>query len=309
MSDWKKNAIPADGGDWKSRAELVPDEFKTNAAEAAAVGGLQGMTSGFADEAYGALQSPAGAFKKFFGAGENDPDVKKYARERDTAREAFKATGEQHPVAKGVGQAAGAIATSAALPGSGAAKLVGLGVADGIGNSNADNAADVTVDGLKGGAVGAAAAGAGALLKPLGSAIKTGLEEVATNPTVSKIAAANPSARVLDAVAGKVGLGAEDLPGGNSVAAAIAKRAAGHFVPGVKWAQGASDAAAAAQKGAQVSLDTINALAPKLGRFGPVLEAAAQRGASSFATTQYMLSQQYPEYRDLLDKAKGEGKP
>lgn len=164
-----------------------PQTFHTNAAEGFSVGGLQGMTMGFADELAGALQHPTGAVKKLFGGDESDQDVKNYLRERDTAREAFKATEAQNPNAALAGEVTGSVLTSAlpvanaaALPSVGA-RLAAAGVqgaVEGYGRSDADDLAGQAKDV----AIGAGGSVAGQGLSEVGGAILKRLRGKGLNP-------------------------------------------------------------------------------------------------------------------------------
>lgn len=78
-----------------------------------------------------------------------------------------------------------------------------------------------------------------------------------------------------------------------------------YFAPGpLKYVQGVSDAARAAQKvktGAAYLLET----APqKLGKFAPVLKQAADRGGNALSTTDFLLQKTDPEYQQLMKEAR-----
>lgn len=55
-----------------------------------------------------------------------------------------------------------------------------------------------------------------------------------------------------------------------------------------------------------LSLETVESLAPKLGKYGNALLNAAQRGEQSLAATHFVLSQTDPEYKMMYDDAQGE---
>lgn len=264
-------------------------------------GVLQGATLGFGDEIAGGLGAAGQAIKKL----SLSDVVSDYVSNRDSERKANEEAKTRSPIAYGTGQVGGAVASSLVAPGAGAAKIAAMGAAEGLGSSNADlttgkGAFDAALDTAKGGATGFIAGKAGELLAPAGNAVKTGLEEVATNPTLSKVAAVNPAGRVVDAITKRLGLPLAEIPGADTTAGKIATRVAGNFVPGAQYVQKVSDAAAVVQKGAAIAVDTIDKIAPMLGKYGPVLQQAAQRGSSSLATTNFLLQQTDPEYQEKL---------
>lgn len=61
------------------------------------------------------------------------------------------------------------------------------------------------------------------------------------------------------------------------------------------------------EKALQLSSDTINKIAPKMGKYGKILTDAAQRGGQSLAATHYVLQQTQPGYSDQFKLATGEG--
>ena len=64
--------------------------------------------------------------------------------------------------------------------------------------------------------------------------------------------------------------------------------------------------AAAKNAANSLSLETVESLAPKLGKYGNVLLNAAQRGEQSLAASHFVLSQTDPEYKMMYDEAQGE---
>jgi hypothetical protein len=254
-------------------------------------GAAQGATLGFSDELVGAVGAGADALRKM----SLSNLVSDYVARRDAERKANAEAKKRSPIAYGAGQFGGSAAT-ALVPGGAAAKLIGMGAAEGLGSSEADltkgevvNAALDTGKGASTGFVASRLPG-----------VKRGLEEVATNPQIAKVAAVNPGGRVADAVMKRLGLSLEEVPGMGGAVGNLAKRAAGHWVPGAHWAQKASDAAAVVQKGATIAVETIDKIAPKLGKYGPMLLEAASRGGSSLATTNFLLQQTDPEYQEIV---------
>lgn len=142
-----------------------PDE--TGAGGAFVQGAINGASMGTRDEIQGAVQ---GAYHKLTDEGNQSfSDV--YKKYRDAERERQKTIREQHPVAYGAGDVAGALATTAIPIGAGVRGAAGLakvggaiGAAQGWGNSEADNVVDVAKDTAKGAAIGAATGAASPMI-------------------------------------------------------------------------------------------------------------------------------------------------
>lgn len=154
----------------------VPKAKETGVADSLMRGAASGATAGFADELYGllgAVANPTGSDKGFWD---------RYELSRDYARRKDALSKEEHPVASGVGTAAGAIG-SAFLPGmkllnagkgAGIAEMAGKGAIQGAltGAGEADKLSDVPdaawsgakVGGLVGGGLGVAGKVGGAVL-------------------------------------------------------------------------------------------------------------------------------------------------
>lgn len=83
-------------------------------------------------------------------------------------------------------------------------------------------------------------------------------------------------------------------------------KVARHLIPGAQKAADILETAPGMIQGtASLTVDTVEALAPKFGRFAGQLKEAASRSASALATTDFLLQQQEPEYqkmkKDLAD--------
>lgn len=147
--------------------ELAPEE-KPSVIESLARGGANAATLGFADEIAGGLES---LFTD-----------KSYKQARDESRASYQRAKEENPIAYGVGQVGGTVA-SMAIPGLGLAKGAGAaatiaraaaqGGAAALGDSTADLTegdfggalADTAGGALVGGAIGAAGVGVGKAVK------------------------------------------------------------------------------------------------------------------------------------------------
>ena len=177
---WRDRAIPADEPrvektGWRSRAEPVveedPNTFEATGVDALGVGGLQGMTFGFGDEAIGGVQAALDVLK---GDARFADIAERYKHHRDTAREAFGEVQKQRPKTYLAGEVVGGVATSA-VPGLNAAKganalvrtgkAVGTGAAYGYGSSDAEDLKGQLVDTALGGAGGAVGQVGGELLE------------------------------------------------------------------------------------------------------------------------------------------------
>ena len=176
--------------DDKTLAEKVVSKYPTYAdrvdfetpsgLEAGVRGGAQGLSLGFADEATGGLQTVRDYVmgrKSVFDKGPGDV----YRRNRDLSREKYEAAQEAHPYIYGGAQMAGAIAPAiAATVGTGGAgvgvvgaRLGALGLAEGLGHTEADvtkgefgrAGQDVALSGAIGAVMPAAFKGIGAGIK------------------------------------------------------------------------------------------------------------------------------------------------
>lgn len=271
-------------------------------------GAAQGVSFGLRDEAAGALKNPVGALKEIankFGAGYDDEDVGSYKTERDASRRLDDQARETNPMSFGAGQVSGSIAPTLLTGGAGGvASLAAQGAVQGLGTSEAEDLGGIAKDAAIGGSIGAATGAAGKLLANTGmsNVAQNVAERVATNPTLSKVAALQPAQKIKSFIQEPIKkvLGEEV---GNLVGN-TAGRVAAYKTPGVNVAQGVSDAAALVQKGAQRVADLdLTTIIPKLGKFAPVLQNAASRGAQSMAATHYILQSSNPEYQQMYAEA------
>jgi hypothetical protein len=178
---WQESSDTAEPTAPRSVDELIEAykpqlEPKTSGIGAAARGAVQGLSLGFADEITGALES---AFTK-----------KTYTQARDESRAAYKEAKDEHPLAFGVGELGGGLATLL-VPGLNAAKGAKLatqagkaalqGAISGAGASEADDLGGVVSDAAGGAALGAGLQGAiGGLA---GRYIDSSVRRAATNTT------------------------------------------------------------------------------------------------------------------------------
>lgn len=148
---WEKYASASSSSEkpWEKYARPEPEitppaGYKPSALESFGAGGFEGYTGGFGDEILGAIESPKGAAKSLFGYGSDDPDVKKYQRERDTAREAFEFARKENPISSTAGSITGAVvspggkASTALKGGKAVAMAATLGGLGGLGLSDAE---------------------------------------------------------------------------------------------------------------------------------------------------------------------------
>jgi len=326
ITDWEDVPVESQKiDDWEDVPE-GPSEL-----ESAGRGAIQGASFGLRDEAAGALKSPMGALKAIankFGGEFSDEDLEEYKRERDESRQLDKQASEANPKSYMAGQVGGALATSVVpgLGGAGVAKLAAQGAAQGLGNSEAEDLAGNVRDTAIGAGIGAATGAAGKLLNKAGSVGKEVLEDVATAPIGQKAAESamgNTSAGLskLNRAGQFVNDKIDDavsaiLPKtGDKTADAIIKGGAklatkgSYLVPGLNKVQAAADAAQfgpkIAQKASELAVKSIDTIIPRMGKFSAVLASAAQRGSSSLASTDYVLQQTNPEYREQRKLATG----
>ena len=308
------------------------DNGALDTAVDAARGAAQGVTLGFGDELAGAneslayaadshplataasLMNPGTAGKtiseavtNFILAQKNTEGAREaYVSGRDSERASNRRARERSPVAYGGGQLAGAGATSLAT-GGGAAALTGAGAAEGLGSSDADllegDVLEAGKDAVLGGAAGLAAAGAG---KAIGSVAGRGKPAArALDPYLPAHEQVEPG--MVRKGAELVGRAGEKVGDFFNNAGDLTKSAFSLVTAGKSNAiQGAARVAEKipdiVEKGATISLETIERLAPQLGRFGSVLMQAAQRGGNALATTNFLLQQTEPEYQEALKK-------
>lgn len=85
-------------------------------------------------------------------------------------------------------------------------------------------------------------------------------------------------------------------------------RIARHAIPGSqKLADVLQTTPEVVRGGAQMTLKTIEALGPRLGKYQGILRSAAERGGSAIATTSFLLQQQDPEFQKLMGDLREEG--
>lgn len=330
MASWKERAIPVTAeaseaapkkGSWKDRASVV--EETDSLLESGARGLAQGASFGFADEITGGLEA-------LYDVATTDKELSDlgdlYEQRRDESRANYKKSEEDNPLTYGAGQIGGAVGT-AFVPGLGGAslgKLAAQGAVHASGASEADNVGDLARDAATGAGMGLALGAGGKLLSKgasaLGKAGKEVLEDVATAPITSATRAVDgamgKTAKTIS-TAGKYGdkfdKGFDKLAskfGFNEQTSNLARKALGGsgfagnpIGKAVAAADAASNLPNIAQKGAMISMDTIEMLAPKLGKYGPVLMDAAQRGGNSLAASHFVLQQSDEGYRQKLREA------
>ncbi len=179
-SNWRSRAVPAteSTNDWKSRAAVAPAP-EVGQLESLGRGALQGATLGFSDEAIGGLEA---LWDKMSSDEKSKTFSDLYKQHRDESRAANKRAEEANPKSYMGGQLGGGLAT-ALVPGLGEmniAKMGALGATQAIGDSNADNVADLAKDAAIGGVTGAAVQGIGEkVLAPALSAAKGKIGELA----------------------------------------------------------------------------------------------------------------------------------
>lgn len=309
---------------WRDTIQEEPQE--TSQLESGARGLAQGASFGYADEITGGLEAlydVATTDKELSDLG----DV--YEQRRDESRANYAQAEEDNPLTYGAGQIGGAVGT-AFVPGLGGAslgKLAVQGAAHASGASEADNMADLAKDTAIGAGTGLALGGAGKLVSKGASAIgragKEIIEDVATAP-ITKGASDGVMGMLPKALktVGKYGDKFDDVfssltkkavgKTGNETVDTVLNQAAkkgSYFIPGVGKAVAAADAASAvpgaAQATAQFTTKGLEKLAPYMGKFGPLINKAAQRGGNSLAASHFVLQQTSEEYRKALEEAQG----
>lgn len=294
-------------------------------------GVVQGESLGFGDElkgandalAYGAdespvvtalsAMSPAGMGKNvsemvmnhILGRKNGSDTIQTYEKSRDAERTANREARTRSPVAYNAGQVGGAVATSV-IPGGGAAKLAATGAAEGLGASEADllegDVVGAARDTAIGGATGLAFAGAGKIAGKLAGKLTPAVKpERFADPylPVQEAPAVGAKAAQFVGNAGKkVGEFFEGLGSVPKAAMSVATGGKSNMIN--RAAKIAERAPELVKKGALISAETIDMLAPQLGKFGPILVEAAQRGGNSLATTNFLLQQTDPEYQEAL---------
>ncbi len=314
MADFKWDEFPEEKAgeagkfDWGS----FPEEKKTNVPikdtgfGSALHGAEQGATLGFSDEIRGAVGAAKDvAFDERYKL--NDL-VARYDVNRDQARAMLEKSRRDNPTSYLAGEIGGAGATSL-VPGVGLARGAGAlaalgqgaayGAVSGLGNSQADltkgdvagAARDVGKGALTGGAVGG-------LVTPLGNAAIRGSKAI-TNPANIRALAEN---QPLLEKAAKYGAGA--------AGAALGATTTGGLGAGAGALLGTAISKAATESGAKVASAALKRVATAVenspafaSKFGPALEAAAQKGGGSLAVTHELLSKKFPEYQRLLEES------
>lgn len=173
----------ADDEEWNQilRETMAANRPPVSQGESAARGGLQGVTSGFADEAAAGIETVASkipgvrGFAQMFqpeGAPRvDDPNVT-YEQRRDFKRGQNVSAQEANPITYGAGQVGGGIAQTVAMPFARAGTLAAgatQGAVSGVGYSDADTAGGMLGDAGKGALTGVAGTVAG---KAIGKVVK-----------------------------------------------------------------------------------------------------------------------------------------
>jgi hypothetical protein len=178
MSDWKSRATPVNSNsDWKSRATSVQASAADD--EPSIIGSaarklLSGAEGGFSDELAGINEAATRMVGGVNDKGERftpyskedneiDPTLDwetlkhAYNRARDHRRDELKKDSEAHPIISGAAELGGAILSpiNKLVGGMSAARGgLALGAINGLGNSDADNVADMALDTGKSAAIG-----------------------------------------------------------------------------------------------------------------------------------------------------------
>lgn len=335
--DWDQYQPEGKSFDWDQFEKHDDGNVQTpsvSAANAALRGAVQTGTLGFRDELAGLLASPTGAAKvaaeKLGADYSSDPDAKNYRDERDASRALDSDAEKAQPGSYLAGQLGGAVAlplaAGAALPAGAAAGLgaggslvgaLGAGALSGLGTSKAESAGGAAADAAAGAALGGAAFGVGKALPSVAQKGADWLGEKAAPAAdlISKLAKATetvgeklPTSEYSKAL-GDLGSpvarrlvntarGALHTEGDNAIGAALK-------VP----VQGALGVVQAGKIIGDQLLDseTVNAIAPKLGKYGKILLDAAERSPKSLAATHFLLGKTDEGYREAFRKAMGEG--
>ncbi len=178
MSDWKSRATPvAADSDWKSRAQKMdsPEIYESNSALGSGSRKLlSGLEGGFSDELAGlneaATRMSGGVDDKgqrFAPGSKEENDINPtldwhvlkdaYLRARDHRRDELKKDSNDHPIISGAAELGGAVMSpiNKLVGGMSAARGgLALGAINGLGNSDADNVADMALDTGKSAALG-----------------------------------------------------------------------------------------------------------------------------------------------------------
>lgn len=265
---------------------------KPGILEAGLRGAADYTTLSHGDELAGAAAHPLGGIKALFGQGSDDPDVKAYQQERDASRALYDRAAEAHPVAyHGAGVASSVLGPGKILKGLQAGKAVlgasALGGMAGLGHSKAELAdkeyGQAATDTATGAALGAGAQYGLNKIAPLAQAAGQKMA-----PVIDKLPAAAGQIAEKGTYAAGAALGHKSgIPGGELGGAYLASKVAKPIGQSVQQATGRV-------------LSLVRGTP-----FQEPLSTAAARGGNSFGVTYYMLHQNYPEFRTLLEKSGG----
>lgn len=297
-------AVPA----WDDTVEIAPPQAPKppdapGYVESAANSVANVVSGGFLDELTGAIRSPMGAAKEIankFGAGYDDPEVRNYRATRDMARGLDREAQEANPLTSAAGTVAGSVATAPFAGAASLGKMIGLGAAQGLGLSNEEGIGGIAQDAATGAGIGAASYG---LAKGLPKAAEFAGNQ--SKALANKIAPKPPGADwVLE---GDAWVRMPPAPQAKapemSRALSTAKDIALDFIPGGRIADKLISPKTA-QKGTAAVFDKVGDLlksAPeRFGKFAGPLREAELRGPAALATTQFILQQTQPEYRELM---------
>jgi hypothetical protein len=311
----------------------LENESKPSELESGGWGLAQGATLGWADELESAARGMMDDAKAVF-SGKEMPKAKfdsmgrvsnldeinadvTYDKHLKESRQKYKQAEESNPGAYGTGQFFGSLLPAWAMRATGPAGLSALGAVQGWGSSEAEDLPGLARDTAKGAGTGLVAGVGGKVLSAVGSKAAPAVsrfttnaaEEIATNPLLEKtINATNLTGRA-KGLAGEMvkKMGTDlglDSKATDYITGAIGRKAA-YSTPFTGTIQGISDVARVAQKGAMITAENLPKLEPYLGKFGPLLRKAAERGGTSLAARHYVLQQTQPEYQSMIRELEG----
>lgn len=152
-----------------------PEEYQYTVPASSLLGVSDALSFGMIPEVGGAMKSPMGALKKIgamfarggTGVGDpNDPDIKKYLREKKFYEKELGHAEEDNPIAFGTANITGQLAQAAFAAPAGLTGMALTQAAQGAGQSEADTASGIASDAVVRGAMGL---GGGMIGKGMGS--------------------------------------------------------------------------------------------------------------------------------------------
>ncbi len=276
----------------------------TPAWKSALRGAAQGASLGFADEITGGLESAAGSLGLV-------PD-KTYEQARDESRAAYHQAEQDNPNTYLTGQVGGSLATLA-VPGLNVAKgaslvprlatLGGVGAVQGYGLSEGDTAEERLTDAAKGTGAGVLAGLGGQAISKVGSAagyIGQKASDLIGSDRAAKLGKMAANAAI-DNTVGRI-------PGGRYVANELMDKYLPKAAEKIEGQEPISTihlvdkyGIKTGEKAIYPAIEKIVESSPEsLGKYGPVLRNAAERGGASLGATHWVLQNSDPEYRQML---------